>query len=208
MSNTVGIVDYGASNLLSVMKALDFLGCEGRVIRSKRDIESVDRLILPGVGAFQSAIERLKSSGVHGRVGEWLESDRPFLGICLGLQVLFEGSEESRGADGFGVFKGKVRRFRSRKVPQIGWNQVSIKKGNRGGKGSRLMNGIDDNSFFYFLHGYYASPKDESIVVGTTDYGMTYASAIEKGNICAVQFHPEKSGTVGLRLLRNWVSSC
>ena len=133
---------------------------------------------------------------------EWLMQDRPFLGICLGMQLLFEESEESPGVRGFSIFKGGVSRFRGHKVPQIGWNQVHVVKE------STLVRGIRDNSFFYFLHGYYVQPLDKQISLGTTHYETEYTSAIEAGNIRGVQFHPEKSSTNGLALLRNWVSLC
>ena len=197
----IGIIDYGAGNLLSVKKALEYLGENPRIIHSQKDLEGMEKLILPGVGAFQSAIENLKSRGIYKDLREWLVSDRPFLGICLGMQLLFEESEESGGARGFGIFRGKVLRFKERKVPQIGWNRVSIRKR------SRMMDGIGDGSFFYFLHGYFVGAVDEKITVGETEYGITYSSVIEKSNIFAVQFHPEKSGKNGLKLLQNWIKS-
>jgi imidazole glycerol phosphate synthase, glutamine amidotransferase subunit len=140
----IGIIDYGAGNLLSVKKALEYLGEKPRIIHSQKDLEGMEKLILPGVGAFQSAIENLKSRGIYEVIREWLVSDRPFLGICLGMQLLFEESEESDGAKGFEIFRGKVLRFKERKVPQIGWNRVSIRKR------SRMMDGIEDGSFFIF----------------------------------------------------------
>jgi len=197
----IGIIDYGAGNLLSVKKALEYLGEKPRIIHSQKDLEGMEKLILPGVGAFQSAIENLKSRGIYEVIREWLVSDRPFLGICLGMQLLFEESEESGGAKGFEIFRGKVLRFKERKVPQIGWNRVSIRKR------SRMMDGIEDGSFFYFLHGYFVGAVDEEITVGETKYGITYSSVIEKSNIFAVQFHPEKSGKNGLKLLQNWIKS-
>lgn len=197
----IGIIDYGAGNLLSVKKALEYLGEKPRIIHSQKDLEGMEKLILPGVGAFQSAIENLKSRGIYEVIREWLVSDRPFLGICLGMQLLFEESEESDGAKGFEIFRGKVLRFKERKVPQIGWNRVSIRKR------SRMMDGIEDGSFFYFLHGYFVGAVDEEITVGETKYGITYSSVIEKSNIFAVQFHPEKSGKNGLKLLQNWIKS-
>ncbi len=195
----VGIVDYGAGNLLSVKKALEHLGVKCKVLESDADFEEVDGLILPGVGAFQSAVEKLRSSELYDGIEDWLLSDKPFLGICLGMQLLFEGSEEAKEAGGFGLFEGKVVRFKKGKIPQIGWNQVHL------ARKSKLMDGIEDGSFFYFLHGYYVETPEREIVVGLTDYGVEYPSAIEKDNMCSVQFHPEKSGAIGLKLLDNWV---
>ena len=198
----IGIIDYGAGNLLSVKKALDYLGADSRVVHAKNDLAEIDRIILPGVGAFRSAIEKLKSVRMYCAINEWLLANRSFLGICLGMQVLFESSEESKGVHGLGIFKGKVMRFKDYKVPQIGWNQVKIVRE------SKIMDGIEDKSFFYFLHGYYVKSHSDDLVVGATEYGLDYVSVIEKENICAVQFHPEKSGTVGLKLLKNWIEIC
>jgi glutamine amidotransferase len=198
----IGIIDYGAGNLLSVKKALEHLKIECRVIDSKEGFKDIDRIILPGVGAFGAAMQRLRSCRMLEDIREWVLSDKPFLGICLGMQLLFEESDESRGVRGFGIFEGKVVRFKQGKVPQIGWNQVSIQKE------SCLLSGIDDLSFFYFLHGYFVEPKDTDIIIGTTEYGVIYPSMIKRGSIHAVQFHPEKSGVDGLRLLENWVRKC
>ncbi|MDZ7260646.1 MAG: imidazole glycerol phosphate synthase subunit HisH, partial [candidate division KSB1 bacterium] len=166
------------------------------------ELTGVEKIVLPGVGAFGAAMEKLKESGFYESVREWLLSNKPFLGICLGMQLLFEESLESEGIKGLGLFRGKCLRFQKGKVPQIGWNQIKIERH------SRLLEGIEDGSFFYFLHGYYVAPKNGDIVVATTDYGITYPSILEKGHIFAVQFHPEKSGEKGLRLLQNWVKLC
>jgi glutamine amidotransferase len=198
----IAIVDYGAGNLRSVQKAFDHLGVASQVIRSRRELDSAERLVLPGVGAFGTAMEKLKTSGLLEGVEEWLRSGAPFLGICLGMQMLFEGSAESEGVAGLGFLKGSCLPFREGKVPQIGWNQLTVQKG------SRLLQGIDDGSFFYFLHGYYVDPQETEVVTATTEYGVRYPSVIERDNVAAVQFHPEKSGELGLRLLENWVRSC
>ncbi|MFH0888978.1 MAG: imidazole glycerol phosphate synthase subunit HisH [Planctomycetota bacterium] len=195
----IGIIDYGAGNLLSIKKAMEHLGVKCRIINTKNKFKGITKVILPGVGAFQSAIRKLKSTGIYEITKDWLLSDKPFLGICLGMQLLFEESEESAGVKGFGVFKGKVIRFKRGKVPQIGWNRVHIKRK------SKLMSNIKDDSFFYFLHGYFAKPADGDIITGTTEYNTVYPSMVERGNICGVQFHPEKSSAMGLKLLRNWV---
>lgn len=198
----IGIIDYGAGNLLSVKKALDYLSVDCKIINTKNDFNRVKKIILPGVGAFQSAIQRLKDTGVYEITRDWLSDNKPFLGICLGMQLLFEASDESKETAGFSLFKGKALRFKSEKVPQIGWNHVHIQRK------SKIMSGIKDNSFFYFLHGYFVHPINTNIVVGTTNYNTVYPSVIKKGNIYAVQFHPEKSSSVGLKLLNNWVKIC
>ncbi len=198
----IGIIDYGAGNLLSVKKAFDYLGVESKIIRSEEEFNTADRIVLPGVGAFGAAAGRLKESGFFRLIKEWLQSDRPFLGICLGMQLLFETSFESEGACGFGFFKGSCLRFNLGKVPQIGWNRINIKKD------SNLLEGIPDDSFFYFLHGYYADPQEEDSIIAATHYGISYPSIMKRGNIYAVQFHPEKSGEAGLKLLENWGEKC
>jgi imidazole glycerol phosphate synthase glutamine amidotransferase subunit len=159
-------------------------------------------IIKPGVGAFGTAMEKLKTSGLLEGVEEWLGSGAPFLGICLGMQMLFEGSAESEGVAGLGFLEGSCLPFREGKVPQIGWNQLTVERE------SRLLEGIDDGSFFYFLHGFYIDPEETDVVTATTEYGVRYPSVIQRGSVAAVQFHPEKSGALGLRLLRNWVESC
>ncbi len=198
----IGIVDYGAGNLKSVMNALEYLGVRHLLINDPRRLRRVERIILPGVGAFGSAVKKLKISKLFEPVIEWLRVDRPFLGICLGLQLLFESSEEAKGIRGFGIFKGCIRRFRRYKIPQIGWNRVEIVRN------SLIFDSTKDNPFFYFLHSYYLTTKEKDAVIGVTEYGVRYASVINRGNIYAVQFHPEKSGRAGIQLLKNWVEKC
>jgi glutamine amidotransferase len=195
----IGIIDYGAGNLRSVKKALDFLQVKSRIVHSAADFAGLEKLILPGVGAFQAAADKLREYGMYQPIREWIAADRPFLGICVGMQVLFESGEESPGAAGLGVFAGEVPRFQHHKVPQIGWNNIRIKKP------SPLLSGIPDGTFFYFLHGYYCRPANPEIVVAETEYGITYPAIVQRGNTFAVQFHPEKSAEMGLRLLQNWV---
>ena len=198
----IGIIDYGAGNLLSVKKAFDYLNVKNIIIRSPEEFTGIEKLVLPGVGAFGAAIDTLKSQALYQPIEEWLLADKPFLGICLGLQMLFEVSEEFGSSQGFGVFKGRVPQFTQGKVPQIGWNQVKHVHD------SPLWHGIKDNAFFYFLHGYYVDPIESDVIIGKTEYGITYTSAIARGNIYAVQFHPEKSGNLGIQLLQNWVNVC
>lgn len=198
----IAIVDYGAGNLRSVQKAFDHLGVPSRVIASATELRGAERLVLPGVGAFGTAMAKLKESGLHRSVLAWVRSGAPFLGICLGMQLLFERSEESEAEEGLGIFEGACLSFRARKVPQIGWNQIEVERD------SGLLRGVEDGSFFYFLHGYYVAPRKSDIVSAMTEYGVRYPSVIERGGVAAVQFHPEKSGEVGLQLLRNWVQSC
>ena len=198
----IAIIDYGAGNLLSVKKAFDYLGVESKVLSSAIEFKGFERVVLPGVGAFGAAVQRLQESGFFDVILEWLEADKPFLGICLGVQLLFESSLESEGANGFAVFAGKCLPFTAGKVPQIGWNQIQIEKQ------TPLLTGIKEDSFFYFLHGYYVVPEDNSIITATTKYGLSYSSIVSQGNIYAVQFHPEKSGELGLKLLKNWVELC
>ncbi|MCX7994275.1 MAG: imidazole glycerol phosphate synthase subunit HisH [candidate division WOR-3 bacterium] len=198
----IGIIDYGAGNLYSVRNALEHLGFKSLIIKKPSDIRLVDRLILPGVGAFGSAVKRLIHSGLFGKIYDWLKEDRPFLGICLGMQLLFESSEESKNAKGFGIFSGRIKRFRDCKFPQIGWNGVRVLR----------KSGIIDRSkkltYFYFLHGYYVDTPQTSLVVGVTEYGVEYPSIVNRGNVYGVQFHPEKSGKEGLKLLKSWVERC
>jgi len=198
----IGIVDYGAGNLLSVMNAMEYLNVECRLVRSVEDTKGLHGLILPGVGAFEPAMNMLRSKKLDKAILAWFAKDKPFLGICLGLQLLFERSEEAPGVNGLGLLKGDVVKFKGERVPQIGWNRVAVKRG------SRLLAGTGRNQFYYFLHSYYITPKEKGIVSATTDYGIQYASAIEKGNALAVQFHPEKSGDAGLKLLSGWVKMC
>jgi glutamine amidotransferase len=198
----IAIVDYGAGNLRSVHKAFDHLGFDSRIVRSPAELEGAERMVLPGVGAFGAAMVKLNASGLLESVGDWLRSGAPFLGICLGMQLLFERSAESGEVEGLGFFEGSCLPFQTGKVPQIGWNQLTVERE------SQLLKGIDDGSFFYFLHGYYVDPRETDVVTATTEYGGRYPSVMERGSVAAVQFHPEKSGALGLRLLRNWVESC
>lgn len=198
----IGIIDYGMGNLGSVSNACRFLELPAEIISRPEDVSSCAALILPGVGAFGDCMKHLAGHGFVEPIRNWIAADRPFLGICLGLQVLFESSEESPGVTGLGVLPGTVRRFalpETFKVPQIGWNRVSFRQPD-----SPLFAGIADGTHFYFVHSYYVDSRDASVVAGTTEYGITYASAVRRGRMAAVQFHPEKSQQAGLALLRNF----
>ncbi|MDD5090345.1 MAG: imidazole glycerol phosphate synthase subunit HisH [Candidatus Wallbacteria bacterium] len=194
----IGIIDYGAGNLSSVQKAFSQIGAQTLVLESLSGLERCRCLVLPGVGAFGPAMRGLMDMEFVWPLKEWIASGKPFLGICLGMQVLFSGSEESQGTAGLGLFSGTCRKFTAGKVPQIGWNRVSA------GEGSGLLKGMN-REYFYFLHSYFVDCCEDSVSVGTAEYGLTYTCAVERGSVAAVQFHPEKSGEAGLRLLKNWV---
>lgn len=198
----IGIVDFGAGNLRSAKKAFDYLGAPATIVSSARELEAIDRMVVPGVGSFGHAAAMITERGLRGPIIDWIRAGRPFLGICLGLQLLYEASDESEGTDGLGVFRGTCRRFSEGKVPQIGWNSI-VKR-----RGSDLLTGIKDGEYFYFVHGYYVLPRDNTHSIATTRYGAEYPSVVGSGRVLAVQFHPEKSGDQGIRLLRNWVERC
>lgn len=191
----IAIIDYGAGNLKSVKNALDCLKVDCRVTDSADGIIKADRLILPGDGSFGYMMENLEKKKLISPIKNFIKSGKPFLGICLGLQGLFEESEESPGVKGLSILKGKVVRFRKGKVPQIGWNKILPGK-----------NSIFRNDFMYFVNSYYAVPEDRSVIAATADYSVDFVSAIQSKNITAVQFHPEKSGKAGIGLLRRWLA--
>ncbi len=194
------IIDYGAGNLKSVSNALEYIG-EENIISADRDrILAADKIILPGVGAFGDAMASLKKCELVNTVYDAIESGKPFMGICLGMQMLFEDSQESPGVSGLGIFKGHILRFPSdmgMKVPQIGWNDLKCLQPNS-------IYGCADGKFVYFVHSYYLKADDPAVVAVTADYGLEFHAAVAKGNVCASQFHPEKSGEVGLEILKNW----
>lgn len=196
----IAIIDYDAGNVKSVEKALQALNQEVVITNDKETLLAADKVILPGVGAFGDAIEKLQAYGLVDVIHELVEKKKPFLGICLGLQLMFEESEESPGVKGLGLLKGKIVRFPQSelKVPQIGWNSLEFPKE------SVLFRDINNGEYVYFVHSYYLK-AEEDIVVATTEYGVTVHAAVEKDNIFACQFHPEKSSGVGLHILKNFV---
>ena len=199
----IAIIDYDAGNIKSVEKAIMSLGEDVIITRDRDEILSADKVILPGVGAFGDAMGKLRSYGLEEVILEVVKKGTPFLGICLGLQLLFESSEETPGVKGLGILKGKITKIpddKGLKVPQIGWN--SLKYPNKG----RLFEGIKEDSYVYFVHSYYLEAEDEKIVTATTDYATLIHASVEKNNIFACQFHPEKSSAVGMKILENFVA--
>ena len=197
----IAIIDYDAGNLKSVEKALKYLGEEAVITREKELIMTADKVILPGVGAFGDAMEKLNNYHLVDVVKEVASSGKPLLGICLGLQLLFESSEECKGIQGLSILRGEIVRIpdhKDLKIPHIGWNSLSIKEG------AKLYDGVPQNSYVYFVHSYYLRAGNESEVAATTHYSTTIHASVEKDNIFACQFHPEKSGDVGLKILRNF----
>lgn len=199
----VAIIDYGAGNIKSVENAVRYLGQEAVLTRDPAVILSADHVILPGVGAFGDAMVRLRKYGLDNVLREVVKKEIPLLGICLGLQLLFESSEESPGAQGLGILPGKVLRIPDgvgRKVPQIGWNDLTYP--NEG----RLFKGIEEGAYVYFVHSYYLRAGDPNIVTARTQYGVRIDAAVESGNVFATQFHPEKSEAVGMKILGNFLA--
>lgn len=197
----IAIIDYDAGNLKSVEKALLYLGQDVLVTRDREKILSADKVILPGVGNFGDAVEKLKGYGLEEVIRETARQGKPFLGICLGLQLLFERSAEAPGVEGLGILKGEILRIPDRedlKVPHIGWN--SLKLQNQG----RLFAGLEEEPYVYFVHSYYLKAADPQIVKAVTEYGVRIDASVESGNVFACQFHPEKSSRTGLKILKNF----
>lgn len=197
----IAILDYDAGNLKSVEKACKLLGQETVITRERQEILGADRIILPGVGSFGDAMSNLKKFGLDEVIHEAVDDKIPFLGICLGLQLLFESSEETPGVDGLGILKGKIMRIPKHadmKIPHMGWNSLHLQ--NNG----RLFENIDEGAYVYFVHSYYLKAEDESIVKATIEYGTTIHASVESDNVFACQFHPEKSSSIGLGILENF----
>jgi len=196
----IAIIDYGMGNLRSVEKGFLKVGAAVTVTNSPDEVERADAVVLPGVGAFRDCMQELTNLKLVDSVAAAINRGKPYLGICLGLQILFTESEEFGRCGGLDIFRGRVVRFENNglKIPQMGWNQIDIQRNNP------LFQNIPDKSFFYFVHSYYVAPDDSSIVATTTDYGIAFTSSVWKDNVFAVQFHPEKSQTLGLQLLKNF----
>lgn len=197
----IAIIDYDAGNIKSVEKALNYLGEEAIITRDHDEIVNSDKVILPGVGAFADAIEKIRHYGLEETIHEVVEKNIPFLGICLGLQLMFESSDEGPGVKGLGLLPGKILRIPKSgdlKIPHMGWNNIKVKEG------SRLFKGLPDNPYVYFVHSYYLHAEEPEIVKAVTDYSTTIHASVEKGNVFACQFHPEKSSRYGLKILENF----
>ena len=198
----IGIIDYDAGNLRSVSKALEALGETPVITRDRKLLLKADKVILPGVGSFGDAMGKLNQYGLTEVIQEIAASGKPFLGICLGLQLLFESSEESPGVKGLGLLKGQILRIPEAsglKIPHMGWNSLNI------AEGARLFNGIENGAYVYFVHSYYCKAEDESIVAASAEYSAHIHASVEQDNIFACQFHPEKSSSVGLQILKNFI---
>lgn len=200
----LGVLDYGAGNLRSVLNAFSTIGAPGKLVSEPKDFDNLDALVFPGQGAFGDCVRILKANKLWDPLKTWLREERPYLGICLGYQLLFESSEESPGVEGLCAAPGQVRKFAAQpglKIPHMGWNQVQWEE-----RGSTWWEGLANPSNLYFVHSYYPDVADESLALCRTEYGTSFVSGIARGNLMAVQFHPEKSQTAGLTLLRNAVN--
>jgi imidazole glycerol-phosphate synthase subunit HisH len=200
----VGIIDYGGGNLRSVANALRSLGHDPKIVASPEQIGEVTHLLLPGQGAFGDCMERLKKSGLASFLKEWITADRPYFGICVGYQILFDSSEEAPGVAGLGILPGKVKRFHEEpgiKIPHMGWNSAAATRGE-----TRVWNGLGPAPYFYYIHSYFPEPASSDDVLACSTHGsQTFAGAVERGQLFACQFHPEKSQDAGLRLIQNFL---
>jgi imidazole glycerol-phosphate synthase subunit HisH len=197
----VAIIDYGVGNLRSVEKAFAATGCKAIISSDERVLRAAERLVLPGVGAFAACMKALKERGFDRLVKARANEGTPLLGVCVGMQILFDESEEFGATRGLGLLRGSVRRFGNDfVVPHVGWNRIHQTRSHQ------LFEGLEEGSFCYFVHSFYCEPMDESVVAGETEYGVRYASVVAQENVCGVQFHPEKSQEVGLRMLRNFAT--
>lgn len=197
----ISIVDYGMGNLQSVTKALAHVGATTKLISTPEEVAVAEKLVLPGVGAFGDAMEHLNAQGMAPALRHYAGTGRPFLGVCLGMQLFFETSEEDPNVPGLGIFTGTVKRFPSDmglKVPHMGWNTLKVPPE------SRILSGLGAEPYVFFVHSYYVAPADADVAAATTSYGLDFVSAVERGTVSGVQFHPEKSQTVGLKILRNF----
>ena len=202
----IAIIDYDAGNIRSVEKAFEYLGQDTKVTRDTSEIFRADHVVLPGVGAFGDAMGRIREYDLEDTIREVVKKEVPFLGICLGLQLLFDRSDESDGVSGLGILRGEIKQIPAKddkggsyKIPQIGWNSLKFR-----GEG-RLFKGLEDEPFVYFVHSFYLRAADRNIVTATTDYGVSIDASVESGNVFACQFHPEKSSEVGMQILKNFL---
>lgn len=206
----IAVIDYGMGNLRSVQKALDVAGGRTKVTSRPRDLKRCERIVFPGVGAFGDAMKELRRLGLVDAIKESINAGKPFLGLCLGLQLLFEKSEEAPAVKGLGILRGEVKRFRllgsGLKVPHMGWNTIDRRPKTIDYR-PKILKGVPRASYMYFVHSYYVAPRDMSSVLTTTDYGIKFASGVRKDNIYGFQFHPEKSQVIGLKILENFVKS-
>ena len=196
MSNKVVIIDYGAGNVKSLGNMLEFLGAQYEITGDKNKILAAKKIIFPGQGHFEQALKKLEEHNMPDVIKEAIYKGADFLGICLGLQVLFEKSEEAPGIEGLGIFKGEVKKFQKGKTPQIGWNNISVTPANT----------YLEDDYFYFVNSYYVVPEDKNIISSITNYHIDFCSSVQKDNICAVQFHPEKSSDAGIRFFKKWLN--
>ena len=201
----LGLVDYGSGNLRSVQRAIEHAGGECTHVQCESHTTGCAALVVPGVGSFGDCARQLRETGLWAVIKSWIGADKSYLGICLGYQLLFDSSEESPGVEGLGALRGKVVHFPKSsglKIPHMGWNQLHIHK-----PSDSLTTGLGENPDFYFVHSYYPVPEDDAVVTSTCHYGVEFAASVTKGNLSAVQFHPEKSQELGLKMLRNFISS-
>ena len=195
----LAVIDYGVGNLFSVEKAFAYLNIDVKVTSSEDDLKSAEQIVLPGVGAFGDCMKNLHATGLIPTIKEEISNGKKFLGICVGLQILFESSEESPNVDGLKIFRGSVRKINADnlKIPHMGWNSIDTRD-------EKIFRGLK-NPYVYFVHSYHAQPEDRSVVVATSEYGEEITAAVKRDNVTAVQFHPEKSGDVGQQILKNWI---
>ncbi len=201
----ITIIDYGMGNLRSVQKAFEKFCSNVIISPSAKDILKADKIILPGVGAFKVAMDELKKRDLIRPIKNYIQKGKPFLGICLGLQLLFSESEEGGKVKGLDIIKGKVKRFNEKdglKIPHMGWNKIRVK---RKAQSAKLLYGVKDGSYMYFVHSYYAAPEDKDVILCETDYGKNFTSGVSKDNVYGFQFHPEKSQSAGLKIIENFV---
>jgi imidazole glycerol-phosphate synthase subunit HisH len=201
-SRSIGVVDYGSGNLRSVCKALEAVGASVSLVTKAAQLDTLDAVVVPGVGAFGDCAQNLRRSGLWESLTEWLRAERPYLGICLGYQLLFESSEESPGHRGLGILPGRVVRFAGSglKIPHIGWNTLL-------GAHGPIYSAMPDSPYFYFVHSYFPVPDDDLLVSARCQYGGTFAASVSRGTLHATQFHPEKSQSAGLALLKNFLKT-